>query len=141
MFLKGSALSAVLIFIRREIMTIEEVLAEVDEIKPNTFDDNIKLKWLSELDGKIYKELILTHEHDADITFTPYTSADMNKELLAEFPYSDIYRHYVFANIDYSNGESDRYQNSMVMFNNAFDAYRKYYNKTYKPIQNILKVF
>ena len=120
-------------------MTIEEVLAEVDEIKPNTFDDNIKIKWISELDGKIFNELILTHEHDSEVTFEPYT--DMNTELLAEFPYTDIYRHYVFANIDYSNCESDRYQNSMLMFNNAYEEYRKHYNKTHKPIQNILKVF
>lgn len=43
-------------------MTIAEVLAEVDEIKPNQYDDALKIQWISRLEGKIYSEIINTHE-------------------------------------------------------------------------------
>ncbi len=122
-------------------MTISEILAEVDEIKPNTYDDNIKIKWLSELDGKVFNELVTTHEHEDDIEFKGYTEADIDEELLIPFPYTDTYRNWLFAMIDYSNGETDRFSNSMVMFNNAYSTYAKYFNSTNKPIQQPIKLF
>ena len=39
-------------------MTIAEVLAYVDEVKPNTYDENIKIGWLSEVDGKVFNDVI-----------------------------------------------------------------------------------
>ncbi len=122
-------------------MTISEVLAKVDEIKPNTYDDNIKIGWLSELDGKVFNELVLTHEHEEDAEFTGYTEADMEKELLIPFPYTDTYTNWLYAMIDYSNGETDRFSNSMVMFNNSYSTYAKYYNSTNKPNQQNILLF
>lgn len=124
-------------------MTIADLLAEVDEIKPSTYDDAIKIKWISEIDGKIFKEVISTHEKDEDTKeeFNGYTSADMNEELLVDFPYDALYRHYLFAMIDYSNGETDRYVNSMTMFNTAYKDYIEYFNRTHLPIQSHLKLF
>ena len=124
-------------------MRIDEILADVDEIKPNTYDDNVKLRWLSELDGKIFDQIILTHEHEVpeegELTFEPYQS--LSEDLLVPFPYTDLYRHYLFAMIDYSNGETDRYQNSMVMFNASYQEFTNWYNRTHKPISKPLKIF
>lgn len=122
-------------------MTISEILAEVDEIKPNTYDDNIKIKWLSELDGKVFNELVMTHEHEDGAAFTGYTEADMEKELLIPFPYTDTYRNWLFAMIDYSNGETDRFGNSMLMFNNSYSTYSKHFCSTNKAIQLPYKLF
>ena len=38
------------------------------------------------------------------------------------------------AQIDYANGEYGKYNNSITLYNTAFDAYAKYYNRTHKPI-------
>ena len=124
--------------------TIAEVLAEVDEIKPNTYDDNMKIKWLAELDQKIFNDVIATHVITDDISLediAEYSEANMNKELFVPFPYSDLYRNYVFAMIDYSNGETDRYQNSMIMFNTSYQSYTAWYNRTHRPISKPLKLF
>lgn len=129
-------------FLRGRGMTIDEVLTEVDELKPNQYDDAMKVKWLSELDGKVFNELILTHVTDYEYDeFNGYTLGDMATELIAKEPYSDIYRNYVFAMIDYLNGETDRYINSLTMFNASMKDYRDWFNRTHTPKFAPLQLF
>jgi hypothetical protein len=47
----------------------------------------------------------------------------MDTELLAAFPHDGLYVHYMAAQIDYHNGEFDRYNNGMVMFTVAYQAF------------------
>jgi len=131
-------------------MTVGEILAMVDEIKPNTFDENLKIAWLSELEGRIFNDIVLTHEHDLvddgegnmiEPTFAGYDETSENEEVIAPDTYADLYRHYLFAQMDYSNGETDRYTNSMIMFNNSYQQFSNWYNSTHKPIQKPLKLF
>lgn len=125
-------------------MTISEVLAYVDELRPNQFDENIKIKWLSDLDGRVFNTVIMTHEHDlvedeegymVEPTFTKYDETSENEELLIPEPYTDTYMHYIFAQMDYTNGEDARYVNSMAMFNASLTEYANWYNSTRKPLQ------
>lgn len=128
-------------------MYISSVLALVDAIKPNTYDENIKIQWLSDLDGKIFNEVILTHERDKDEEGNIIGPSEVpvyettNDELIVSEPYADIYRNYLFAMIDFSNGESDKYTNSMIIFNNSYKSFTDYYNRTHLPNQVSLKVF
>lgn len=135
-------------------MKIEEALALVDNLKPNQYDDQVKIKWLSDLDGKVFKEVIKTHElpfvevekiseitgesytvlEQIEPVYAGYTEYDMGKELLVNEPYSDIYTYYIFAMIDFHNQEMDRYTNSMLMFNAKYDEFAAYYNRTYRPM-------
>jgi len=116
-------------------MKVSEVLAMVDEIKPNTYDDNIKIMWLSELDGKIFNEIIKTHVIDENTPseFAGYDETSINEELLAKFPHEDIYRNYLFAQIDFANGETERYTNSMIMFNESYRSFTADYNRNHLP--------
>lgn len=131
-------------------MTVQEILAKVDEIKPNTFDENLKITWLSELEGRIFNDVILTHVHDLvddgegnmiEPTFAGFDETSENEELLAPDTYCDLYRNYVFAQMDFANGETDRYNNSMIMFNKSYNDFCNWYNRTHKPIQKPLKLF
>ena len=131
-------------------MTIQEILAQVDDIKPNTYDENIKITWLSELEGRIFNDLVLTHEHDliededgnmVEPTFTGYDETSENEEVIAPDTYADLYRHYLFTQIDYANSETDRYANSMLMFNNSYQQFADWYNRTYKTIQKPMKLY
>ncbi len=131
-------------------MTINQVLAMVDEITPNTFDTKVKIDWLSKLDGRVFNDIILTHEHALvedeegnliEPTFSGYSDLAVDKELLIDDVYSDVYRDYLMAMIAYSNGETERYQNSMIMFNSNYKEYVDWYNRTHKPIQKPLKLF
>ena len=131
-------------------MTVGEILAQVDEIKPNTYDENIKIAWLSELEGRIFNDIILTHKHElvedeegnmVEPTFTGYDEASENEEVIAPDTYADLYKNYIYCMIDYSNSETDRYANSLIMFNNSYQQYEGWYNRTHKPIQKPLRLF
>lgn len=39
-------------------MTIREALETVDRLKPNQYGSADKLRWLSELDGAVYREIL-----------------------------------------------------------------------------------
>ncbi|MBP5598320.1 MAG: hypothetical protein J6Y02_23330 [Pseudobutyrivibrio sp.] len=129
-------------------MTIAEVLALVDEIQPNTYDDNVKITWLNEFDGRVFNDLILHYEHELvddgegnliEPTFTAHVS--VNEELLIPDTYADIYRHWLFAQIAYANGETERYGNAMLMFNNTFDEYCRYYARNHKAYIKPLRIW
>lgn len=54
-------------------------------------------------------------------------------ELLVPPPHDNIYRTYLGAMIDYANGEYDRYNNSMILFNKQFGSLTAWYARTYHP--------
>lgn len=117
-------------------MTISEAIRRTDELNPNQYDFNIKVGWLSRLDGMIYNEVISTHEGNTRESFTGYRESDTDTELLVCFPYAgDIYNFYMQAMIAKENGETARYNDNIVMYNNAYQAYADYYNRTHKPVQ------
>ena len=116
-------------------MTIMDALYRIDELKPNSYSQPEKINWLSSLDGVIKSEIIDTHEGGEDIVFSGYTEdADLTTILLVPAPYDDIYLRWLEAQIDYTNGEYGKYNNSMMAFNDAYTLYQKYYNRTYMPI-------
>jgi hypothetical protein len=106
----------------------------LNAVKPNSFMQAEKIKWLSTLDGIVKAEIIDTHEGGENITFDGYTESSLMQELLVPPPYDDMYIKWLEAQIDYANGEYGKYNNSITLYNTAFAAYEKYYNRTHKPI-------
>ena len=116
-------------------MTILEAIHRIDVLKPNTYTQAEKIRWLSELDGMVKREIIDTHEGGEKITYNGYgDNTVLTTELLVPHPYDRIYLPWLQAQIDYFNGEAGKYQNAMSMFNAAYGAYEKYYNRTNMPI-------
>lgn len=116
-------------------MTITEALQRIDALKPNSYTDLEKIEWLSILDGMIKAEIIDTHESNEGVVFEGYTEdVDSTKELLVPAPYDDIYIHWLSAQIDYTNGEYGKYNNSKAAYNSAYSAFAKHYNSKHKPI-------
>lgn len=81
-------------------MTVNEVLCEVDELKPSKFDDGLMIQWLTRLEKKIYEEIINTHEHedigDEEKQDVP-EQLEMDYELVVPDTYADLYKYYVFS--------------------------------------------
>lgn len=117
-------------------MTINELISEVDELKPNQYGDKQKIKWINKLEGTIVTEIIKTHEPDeklGDVEFTEYTEmTNMDTELVVKEPYTDLYKFYLFSMIDMHNEEYDRYQNSSQMFNASYQEFANYWNRTHR---------
>lgn len=117
-------------------MTIIEAITHLNTVKPNAYGQVEKIKWLSQLDGMIKAEIIDTHEGGENITFNGYTESDLNTQMLVPYPYDKIYIHYLEMQIDYANNEYGKYNNSMVMYNTAYSAFEKYYNREHMPKSN-----
>jgi hypothetical protein len=45
-----------------------------------------------------------------------------------------MYLRWLEAMIDYHNSDDDRYNNAIILFNNAYDGYKKHYTRTHKPL-------
>jgi hypothetical protein len=121
-------------------MTINDVITEVDTLKPNQISDEIKVRWLSVLEGKIIDEIILTHRLSEIVEFNGYTIDDMNTELIVPDTYADLYKYYLYAMIDATNNEAARYANSMSLYSQAWQDYANYYNRNNMPIGEPLKL-
>ena len=123
-------------------MTIMGAISHINSIKPNSYTQQDKIRWLSTLDGMIKREIYETHEEDKTPSFSGYTDlTPLTQELLVPHPYDDIYIRWLEAQIDYANGEYGKYNNSITMYNSAYSAYEKYYNRTHLPISKPWKHF
>lgn len=118
-------------------MTIDEAIGWADELRPNTFSREQKLRWLSELDGRVVRELIGTHERcegEEEAGFTPYTPETAGDTvLLVPPPYDEMYLEWLRANLDRSYEEFDKFNNSITIFNALYSDYRNDYNRTHLP--------
>jgi hypothetical protein len=116
-------------------MTIMAAINLIDVLKPNTFEQSEKIRWLSILDGIVKTKIIDTHEGAEDVVFRPYDeNTALTQELLIPHPYDDVYIRWMDAQIDYANVEYDKYNNSITTYNAAYLAFERYYNRTHKPI-------
>lgn len=123
-------------------MTLIEAIDQVNALKPNTYNHTEKVKWLSTLDGIIKREIIDTHEGAEEVTFTGYDEdTDLATELLVPAPYDSIYLRWLETQIDYANGELSRYNNSAQAYNDAYNAFARYYNRTHMPKGKKFKFF
>ena len=105
-------------------MTVAQVIQVVDEVKPNAFSNEEKTRWLNEAEGMVQTEVFLfasSYEQDKDV------------ELLAQPPHDKLYPAYLEARVDYANGEYEKYQNTMQMFNAFFGEFIRWFALTYSP--------
>ena len=114
-------------------MTIKEIISKVDRARPNSFTDEEKVKWIAELDGKIALDVMLMDI--AEVQQFRYCVENMNVEPLVGFPHNDLYELWLYAKIDFGNGEYSKYQNSMEMYNEHYGAFVRWFATTYAPAQ------
>jgi hypothetical protein len=115
-------------------MKIAEAISKVDALKPNTYSSEDKVEWLSNLDFRVKSQIIDAHERCAPFFFYGYDSIlDQETELLVPAPYDEMYLRWLEAMIDYHNSDDDRYNNAIMLFNNAYEGYKKHYTRTHMP--------
>ena len=115
-------------------MTLQEAIDRIDSLKPNQYTAEDKVRWLSDLDMNIFRDVILSHHHRRDIKpFMGYTMEDLEHSLIAEDPYTELYVAYLGMKMDEYNGDTAKYNNSSVMFNAYMENYSKWINKTRRP--------
>jgi hypothetical protein len=115
-------------------MTIAEAISKVDALKPNTYTPEDKIYWLSNLDARVKSQIIDAHECGEHIFFYGYGENDEDTELLVPAPYDEMYLRWLEAMIDYHNSDDDRYNNAIILFNNAYEGYKRHYTRTHMPL-------
>lgn len=125
-------------------MTIKECIDLVDNVKPNQYSIEDKVRWLSFLDHTIINDVLKTHEgYDGRYDeFDGYSVDRLSDGLIVQNPYDRLYEAYLKMKIDEENGETARYNNSATMFNSYMTEYKKHYNKYHMPLgKNIMRIF
>lgn len=118
-------------------MNIQEALDLADGMKPNMMTRQTKIGFLQEIDQKIYHEILLTHEHEAEEEVLPEYDEDTDDgtELLVPDPYSSLYPFWLMSRIDLLNQELDKYNNDRALFENAYNEMHDWWNRTKMPVQ------
>ena len=110
--------------------TIRTIVERADLLRENALPIEMKVEWISELDGLIALEVLkLDTSEMAQFRYNPET--DMETQPLVRFPHDNIYHYWLCAKIDAENGEYKRYQNSMQLYNGAFVAFRTWFSRVY----------
>ena len=96
---------------------------------PAEIDDTILLDWLNQVEGQILHEIFLL----ALSEITPY-SATPTEALAAPYPYDGIYLMWMEAQVDFANGEYERYTNTMQRYNTAWNDLARHIAKCIRPV-------
>lgn len=123
-------------------MRISDAISTVDTLKPNNYTVEDKIAWLSTLDTRVKSQIIDAHQNKDPAYFYGYDDMiDQDTELLVQAPFDEIYLRYLEAMIDYHNSDYDRYNNSIMLFNNAYDGFKRFYTRTHMPVSHGKFVF
>lgn len=112
-------------------MTATALFERLRKLKPvpAEIDDTILLDWLNQVEGQILHEIFLL----ALSEITPY-SATPTEALAAPYPYDGIYLLWMEAQVDFANGEYERYTNTMQRYNTAWNDLARHIAKCIRPV-------
>lgn len=119
-------------------MTLNEILARVDDETPNQYETALKAAWVEEIDRKILREIILSREEQNDGfrreigRYNPENGEKIILILPDEF--SGIYTHYLETKIHYHNAEMSKYNAAVSLFNTQYEEFRAWYFRSHRQI-------
>ena len=119
-------------------MTVREAIAAADAEKPNAFEEKTKFEWLRRLEGHLEAEVFLMSPaqiRELDLDY----ETDLDRELLVDPPYDEIYPLYLKAKIDEGNGEYNKYADSMAIYNSAYTEFVCWFCQLYDPAQGYMR--
>lgn len=121
-------------------MKLQQAIDRVDEMRPNMMSRELKIAALSELDGLIWKEIIIKHypKPGEEIRLAPMPEYDSDTDpgtiLLVRKPYDNLYLYWLCAKVDEQTLEQEKYNNDQAMFAAAYESFSDYWTRTHMPI-------
>ena len=106
-------------------MTVKNSLKMADALVPNRISDEIKQRWLGDLEGMVQVELRGRSTDEAE-SLTEEGIMPTNGTLGVPYPFDRMYWLYLVAMIEYTNGDAARYANAASMFNAVYASYAKW---------------
>lgn len=108
-------------------MTVREMIAAVDALKPNGYTMAQKAAWIGDMEGEIWREVFLRSDGDGA------AKEGAERELMLPDSWRRLYRMYLAAMIDFSNAEYTKYANAMAAYNSAYQAFAAWYAERFAP--------
>ena len=108
-------------------MTTAKAISAFDALRHNDIPDSTKTEWITELDKRVFSELIRDFAPPEKRTYAEYTDGT---ELLIPEGYCDIYVLYLVMKYDELNGETARFNNSASLFNKAWYEMANFVSRT-----------
>lgn len=118
-------------------MKVRDILTTIDQIRPNAYTDEEKIDMLNTIEGRVYTDIFQKAE-GFEGEFIPFEEGQEERELAVPVPFTELYTFFLMSRIDFLNGDSGRYNDTMVLLQNAWDEYAAYYRENNKPKQTNL---
>lgn len=117
-------------------MTVADVIERFDSERPNNVSILTKKRWISQLDFKIWGEILRPR---GDKEYIGYGEGiPLDAAVKAPDEYAEIYTLYLNMKLDYMNGEIGRYNNSAMLFNRMYKEMHDFINRQEKAINDII---
>lgn len=112
-----------------------DIIRTVDEMRPNSISGDTKAKWLTRCDRQIFNDLIVTHEgaHGMRPFYGETEEEAEYKPMMIGEPYQQIYVYYLMAQIDLTNGDTEHYNNDMILYNDAVHTFSRLWTRDHRP--------
>jgi len=120
-------------------MKLQQAIDRVDEMRPNMQSRELKIAWLSELDGIIWTEIIEKHHkkpgEEIRLCVMPEYDSDTDpgKKLIVPAPYDNIYLYWLMSKIDEQTMETEKFNNDRTMFNGAYESFSDFWTRSHMP--------
>ena len=119
-------------------MTLADVIERFDSERANNVSTLTKMRWISQLDLKIWCEILKPRGDKECIVYGEETPLDADVKAPEE--YAEIYTLYLNMKLDYMNGEIGRYNNSAMLFNRMYKEMHDFINRQERiPVNTALK--
>lgn len=111
-------------------MTLAQVIENFDEERANSVSVITKKRWISQLDLKIWGEILKPRGDGEYIGYGKEIPLDA--KVKAPDEYAEIYTLYMNMKLDCMNGEIARSNNSAMLFNRMYKEMHDYINRSVK---------
>lgn len=105
-------------------MTIQEIILEADDLRPNAVEEERKWRWVQALEREIAEFMGIA---------PPAGQWPEDREPLAFHRAWDVYIYYLCAKIDLAEAESELYADDMALYNQAMGEARAAWRRGHRP--------
>lgn len=110
-------------------MKTEDLIDKIEILKPNSYDSDFIKNLIEKCDKKIYSDFL--SQHPSVLEEYKQKNLAEDAELLLPDEYEDVYLSYVMAKMDYYQGDYERYNNEMTMYNSKWLEFVSWFTRNY----------
>jgi hypothetical protein len=115
-----------------ESRTVEQIIADIDDVCPNSYSEATKTRWIARLDMLLWRDLFL-QARDPKLNYT--WPENKGWQVLISAPDDDIYDLYLRAQIEFYNGEYEKYGNSAAFYDARYRELAAWFINEHRPAQ------